>query len=160
MFRNKVCPDKRHEFRKFRLWATKISVKSFLCKLFLKRFLSRNAKKYLLQLAKLAKTNHSWSERCLKFVLDICFSMNNKLWKLLSPPSHMKFLPGVKLPLWNHPCRDEISPPGDFTGVKFHPGNNSVCFQRVTAINFQPSLIVCTMLYNVNRFPPSVEMKK
>ena len=34
----------------------------------------------------------------LRFVLNICFNMNDNLWKLLSPLSHMRFLPRVKYP--------------------------------------------------------------
>ena len=33
------------------------------------------------------------------------------------------------------------------TKAKFHPGTNSVWFQRVTAINFQPGLILCAVLW-------------
>ena len=68
MFRNKLYLDKKHRITKFCYWATKISLKCFLRKLFLKRLLSRNAKKYLLQLAKIPKTNRSWSER---YVLNL-----------------------------------------------------------------------------------------
>ena len=68
MFRNKLYLDKKHRITKFCYWATKISLKCFFRKLFLKRLLSRNAKKYLLQLAKIPKTNRSWSER---YVLNL-----------------------------------------------------------------------------------------
>ena len=59
MFRNKLRLDKKHTVTKFRYRATKIPVKCFFRKLFLKRFLLRKAKKYLLQLTKITKTNHS-----------------------------------------------------------------------------------------------------
>ena len=49
-----------------------------------------------------------------------------------------------------------MPPRGDFapvlkTGAKFHPGVNSVWFQRVTAINFKPGLILCAMLWLIQK---------
>ena len=77
----------------------------------------------------------------------------------LRGPLHVRFRPTVKLFL---PLvvirftRGEISPYRDFTsvlktGVKFHPGANSVWFQRVTAINVQPGLILCAMLWLIQK---------
>ena len=46
------------------------------------------------------------------------------------------------------------------SGVKNNPGTNSVLFQCVIEINFQPGLIMCAMLYNVNTVSNWSKMKK
>ena len=83
--------------------------------------------------------------------------------------SHVRFHPGVKFAqgwnyvwLWRNFCNQshflpEVkSHPGVISpvlqiGAKFHPGANSVWFQRVTAMNFQPSLILCAMLWFIQK---------
>ena len=61
ILQKKLRSDKKHKIKKFRYGATNIFVVFFFffCKLFLKRLLSRNTQKCLLELSKLAKTYHS-----------------------------------------------------------------------------------------------------
>ena len=85
----------------------------------------------------------------------------NFVWWLRCP-SRMRFHLGEIAPVYeetfvsSHMFWGEISPQGDFasvlkTGAKFHPGANSVWFQRVTAISFNPGLILWAMLWLIQK---------
>ena len=121
--------------------------------------------KIFIRVAKISKTYHLWSE---KYVLNL-FKMFPSTWITNSNNSLLIFFL-VYHHKWD--LASEWNNASEITHVevkfkagvilrhvKFHFGTNSVWFQRVTAFNFQPGLIVCAMLYKVSLFPRRVQRK-